>query len=154
MQLLWIDPVHYYLFIAFRHTHFLFVVLCFVAIRFQEAVWNQILDLDSYKGKVPKVSECKNYVAKLNEDGTSTMKTKMAVKVIPGYGVSRLFAPMKFILLNVIRVLSDDQQWKHLICFSFLPMLSPLLWRDVSVAWNEWKSYRHNFPHYYAEMCL
>ena len=56
----------------------------------QEAVWSQILDLDAYKGKVPKVSKCENYVAKLNEDGTSTMKTEMAVKVIPGYGVSIL----------------------------------------------------------------
>ena len=59
------------------------------------------MDLNSYKGKVPKVSECENYFEKQNEDGTCTMKTKMGVKVIPGYGVSsviqtirlRLFAP-------------------------------------------------------------
>lgn len=57
----------------------------------KEAVWKQILDLDAYKGKVPKVSECKNYVAKLNEDGTSTMKTKMSVKVIPGYGYTSFY---------------------------------------------------------------
>lgn len=57
----------------------------------KEAVWSQILDLDSYKGKVPKVSECKNYVAKLNEDGTSTMKTEMAVKVLPGYGYTSFY---------------------------------------------------------------
>lgn len=57
----------------------------------KEAVWSQILDIDAYKGKVPKVSECKNYVAKLNEDGTSTMKTKMSVKVIPGYGYTSFY---------------------------------------------------------------
>lgn len=57
----------------------------------KEAVWSQILDLDSYKGKVPKVSTCKNYVAKLNEDGTSTMKTEMSVNVIPGYGYTSYY---------------------------------------------------------------
>jgi len=57
----------------------------------KEAVWSQILDLDSYKGKVPKVSNCKNYVAKLNEDGTSTMKTEMSVKVLPGYGYTSFY---------------------------------------------------------------
>lgn len=57
----------------------------------KEAVWSQILDMDAYEGKVPKVSECKNYVAKLNEDGTSTMKTKMAVKVLPGYGYTSFY---------------------------------------------------------------
>lgn len=54
----------------------------------KEAVWAQILDLDSYKGKVPKVNECKNYIVKQNDvDGTCTMKTKMVVGVIPGYAV-------------------------------------------------------------------
>jgi len=57
----------------------------------KEAVWSQILDLDSYKGKVPKVSHCKNYVAKLNKDGTSTVKTEMAVKVLPGYGYTSFY---------------------------------------------------------------
>jgi hypothetical protein len=54
----------------------------------KSAVWSQILDLDTYKGKVPKVNECKNYVVKQNEDGTTTLKTKMVVGVIPGYAVS------------------------------------------------------------------
>lgn len=53
----------------------------------KEAVWSQILDLDAYKGKVPKVNECKNYQVKQNPDGTCTMKTKMVVGVIPGYAV-------------------------------------------------------------------
>merc|ERR1719343_39587 len=57
----------------------------------KEAVWSQILDLDAYKGKVPKVSSSKNYVAKLNEDGTSTMKTEMSLKVIPGYGYTSFY---------------------------------------------------------------
>ena len=52
------------------------------------AVWSQILDLDSYKGKVPKVNECKNYKVKQNKDGTTTLKTKMVVGVLPGYAVS------------------------------------------------------------------
>jgi hypothetical protein len=52
------------------------------------AVWSQILDLDAYKGKVPKVNECKNYEVKQNPDGTTTLKTKMVVGVIPGYAVS------------------------------------------------------------------
>ena len=54
----------------------------------KEAVWNQILDLDHYVGKVNKLKECKNYFVKKNSDGTSTIKTKMVVGVIPGYSVS------------------------------------------------------------------
>jgi hypothetical protein len=54
----------------------------------KEAVWAQILDLDSYKGKVPKVNECKNYIVQQDpEHGTCTLKTKMVVGVIPGYAV-------------------------------------------------------------------
>lgn len=54
----------------------------------KEAVWSQILDLDRYKGKVPKVAESKNYRVQQNPDGTCTIKTKMVVSVIPGYSVS------------------------------------------------------------------
>ena len=54
----------------------------------KEAVWSQILGLDKYKGKVPKVNESTNYVCKKNEDGTCTIKTKMVIGVIPGYSVS------------------------------------------------------------------
>lgn len=54
----------------------------------KEAVWSQILDLDKYKGKVPKVNEAKNYKVQLNKDGSCTIKTKMVVGVIPGYSVS------------------------------------------------------------------
>lgn len=54
----------------------------------KEAVWSQILDLDRYKGKVPKVAESKNYKVQENPDGTHTIKTKMVVGVIPGYSVS------------------------------------------------------------------
>jgi hypothetical protein len=52
------------------------------------AVWNQILDLDHYVGKVNKVKICKNYMVKKNKDGTSTIKTKMVIGVMPGYSVS------------------------------------------------------------------
>jgi hypothetical protein len=54
----------------------------------KEAVWSQILDLDKYKGKVPKVAESNNYQVQQNPDGTCTIKTKMVVSVIPGYSVS------------------------------------------------------------------
>lgn len=54
----------------------------------KEAVWSQILDLDKYKGKVPKVNDCSNYVVRQNKDGTCTIKTKMVIGVIPGYSVS------------------------------------------------------------------
>jgi len=54
----------------------------------KEAVWSQILDLDSYKGKVPKVNNCNNYEVMQNSDGTCTIKTKMVIGVIPGYSVS------------------------------------------------------------------
>lgn len=54
----------------------------------KEAVWAQILDLDSYKGKVPKLNECKNYFLKKKEDGTFSIKTKMVVGIVPGYSVS------------------------------------------------------------------
>ena len=56
----------------------------------KEAVWAQILDLDRYKGKVPKLNECKNYSVKKNSDGTFSIKTKMVVGIIPGYSV-RIF---------------------------------------------------------------
>ena len=52
------------------------------------AVWNQILSLDSYKGKVPKVKECHNYVVRKNADGSHTIKTLMKLGVMPGYSVS------------------------------------------------------------------
>lgn len=55
----------------------------------REAVWSQILDFDSYKGKVPKVNESRNYVVKENPDGTHNIKTKMVVGVMPGYSVSK-----------------------------------------------------------------
>jgi hypothetical protein len=55
----------------------------------KQAVWAQILDLDSYKGKVNKVNEAKNYFLRNNLDGTTTVKTKMVLGVMPGYSVSR-----------------------------------------------------------------
>jgi len=57
----------------------------------KNAVWNQILDLDHYKGKVNKLKECKNYYVKANEDGTVRIKTKMVIGVMPGYSVSSYF---------------------------------------------------------------
>lgn len=51
----------------------------------KEAVWNQILDLNSYVGKVDRLKTCKNYYVKKNPDGTTTIKTKFITGVLPGY---------------------------------------------------------------------
>ncbi len=54
----------------------------------KKAVWNQILDLNSYKGKVSGLKECKNYLFKVNSrEGTVKIKTKMVIGVMPGYSV-------------------------------------------------------------------
>lgn len=53
----------------------------------KKEVWEQILGLNDYKGKVPKVNECINYCDAINEDGSRTIKTKMVVGVLPGYSV-------------------------------------------------------------------
>lgn len=50
-----------------------------------DAVWNQILNVDSYVGKVSKLKECKNYLVKKLENGNYRIKTKMVVGVLPGY---------------------------------------------------------------------
>jgi hypothetical protein len=53
------------------------------------AVWNQILDLDSYSKKVPKVVNCKNYhVAQRGQE--HSIKTRMVVGVLPGYSVGEV----------------------------------------------------------------
>lgn len=63
------------------------------------AVWNQILDLDTYTTKVPKVGLCKNYMVKKNGDGSSTIKTRMIMNILPGYKYQNhydhLYAPKK-----------------------------------------------------------
>lgn len=57
----------------------------------KKAVWNQILDLNSYKGKVKSLKECKNYVFKVNpSEGTVNIKTKMVIGVMPGYSVCNI----------------------------------------------------------------
>jgi len=53
----------------------------------KDAVWNQILDMNSYKGKVPKVLTAKNYYEGKTKDGDSRFKTRMVVGVLPGYSV-------------------------------------------------------------------
>ena len=53
-----------------------------------QAVWYQILDMDSYNKKVSKVNENKNYVVQKNRDGTCVIKTKQVLGVLPGYSVS------------------------------------------------------------------
>jgi len=55
----------------------------------KQAVWNQILGFNSYKGKVNRVRECGNYEVKPvdHENGSRrwNIKTKMVVSVLPGY---------------------------------------------------------------------
>mmetsp|Transcript_22268 Transcript_22268/g.32532 ORF Transcript_22268/g.32532 Transcript_22268/m.32532 type:complete len:246 (-) Transcript_22268:88-825(-) len=57
----------------------------------KNAVWNQILDLDKYKGKVAKLKECKNYTVKKNFDGSINIKTKMVIGVMPGYAYENYY---------------------------------------------------------------
>jgi hypothetical protein len=77
----------------------------------KEAVWSQILDLDGYKGKVPKVNECKNYVVRENNDGTCTVKTKMVLGIIPGYSVRSICMNIRhwFFSLPYIRFFSTPR---------------------------------------------
>jgi hypothetical protein len=56
----------------------------------RSAVWSQILDLDSYRSKVSKVNESRNYYVKRHPDGTCTIKTKQVLGVLPGYSVRRV----------------------------------------------------------------
>eukprot|EP00542_Grammatophora_oceanica_P022117 CAMPEP_0194035926 /NCGR_PEP_ID=MMETSP0009_2-20130614/8333_1 /TAXON_ID=210454 /ORGANISM="Grammatophora oceanica, Strain CCMP 410" /LENGTH=260 /DNA_ID=CAMNT_0038677489 /DNA_START=196 /DNA_END=978 /DNA_ORIENTATION=+ len=56
-----------------------------------DAVWNQILRMDDYKGKVGKVLECKNYFVKKNKDGSITMKTKQRLGILPGYSYENYY---------------------------------------------------------------
>lgn len=54
----------------------------------KSVVWGQILDLNSYKGKVPKVLTSKNYFEGKSKDGGNRFKTRMVIGVMPGYSVS------------------------------------------------------------------
>jgi len=56
------------------------------------AVWNQILGLDEYVGKVKKLNICKNYfVEKEGEDGAVRIKTKMVIGVLPGFSYENYY---------------------------------------------------------------
>ena len=51
------------------------------------AVWNQILDFDSYTKKVSKVVQSKNYHVSAKKQHQHSIKTKMVLGVLPGYSV-------------------------------------------------------------------
>lgn len=53
----------------------------------KQAVWNQILRMDDYVKKVPKVLECKNYDVHRGPSGNIIMKTRQKLGVLPGYSV-------------------------------------------------------------------
>lgn len=58
----------------------------------KRAVWRQILDVDSYQGKVNKVKKCKNYKVIKNPDGTVNFKTEMVLGVMPGYSYTNFYS--------------------------------------------------------------
>ena len=51
------------------------------------AVWNQILDLESYPKKVSKVVKSSNYHVSKKGHGGHSIKTRMVLGVLPGYSV-------------------------------------------------------------------
>jgi len=53
----------------------------------KDVVWDQILDLNAYKGKVPKVIKSKNYYEGKTKEGNNRFKTNMVIGVMPGYSV-------------------------------------------------------------------
>lgn len=53
------------------------------------AVWHQILDLDNYNTKAPKVVQSNNYVVQQHADGRATLKTKLVFRIFPGLSVGR-----------------------------------------------------------------
>ena len=48
------------------------------------SVWSQILDFNSYVGKVPKLKTCNTYATESEEDH-KRLKVKMVIGVLPGY---------------------------------------------------------------------
>mmetsp|Transcript_18035 Transcript_18035/g.29891 ORF Transcript_18035/g.29891 Transcript_18035/m.29891 type:complete len:269 (-) Transcript_18035:1694-2500(-) len=57
----------------------------------KQAVWNQILRMDDYTKKVPKVLECKNYDVHAGEGGCIIMKTRQKLGVLPGYSYENYY---------------------------------------------------------------
>jgi len=58
----------------------------------KQAVWNQILRLDEYAKKVPKVAESKNYEEKRGDDKNCfTLKTKQRLGILPGYSYENYY---------------------------------------------------------------
>lgn len=79
----------------------------------KNAVWNQILDMDAYVGKVNKVKECNNYVVKDKGDGTMQVKTKMVLGVMPGYSV-------RCVRCSIILWCIIYDEWHDWVCFVWL----------------------------------
>lgn len=57
----------------------------------KQAVWNQILRLDEYEKKVPKVVKSRNYQVQRHRDGKFTMKTHQKLGVLPGYSYENFY---------------------------------------------------------------
>mmetsp|Transcript_24846 Transcript_24846/g.28312 ORF Transcript_24846/g.28312 Transcript_24846/m.28312 type:complete len:277 (+) Transcript_24846:45-875(+) len=57
----------------------------------KQAVWNQILRLDEYAKKVPKVIESKNYEVKQDDRSCFTLKTKQRLGILPGYSYENYY---------------------------------------------------------------
>lgn len=100
----------------------------------KDAVWNQILDLDSYVGKVNKVKECKNYYVKDNGDGTVRIKTKMVLGVMPGYSVRFVYAIM-FQRLETLSFSFLFSNCQFSVLFAYIWLHNNILFASVGECW-------------------
>ena len=88
------------------------------------AVWYQILDLNNYKAKVSKVNECKNYLQRKQGDGSTRIKTKQVLGVLPGYAVCTCFCFLAVFAHLLLPALLDDSTNPTMIT-SFTPAKVP-----------------------------
>jgi hypothetical protein len=101
----------------------------------KEAVWNQILRMDDYEKKVPKVLECKNYDVHKGEGGNFILKTKQRLGVLPGYAVSAVAAcPMHVSACwsktnPIYCVLPCNKQYENYYEHTYAPDKDSLVWR-------------------------
>jgi hypothetical protein len=80
------------------------------------AVWNQILDLNSYQKKVSKVNESRNYFVKKLGHGITNIKTKMVLGVLPGYAVCMCLCMFVCIIFTIMMILLALCFYSNLCC--------------------------------------
>ena len=119
----------------------------------KQAVWNQILRMNDYEGKVSKVKECKNYQVTQHVDGTFTIKTKQVLGVMPGYSVrdenetkkGSFCSPVLKVSLT-LPPLSPPKQYENYYNHKYTPEKDSVTWKldydktsdfdDVSGHWH------------------